>query len=66
MVDARPKQESWTDKQTNQKRSKIVFVIESFQFLGGRDDAKPASKIDKSDLPPGTKAAATDDTEPPF
>ena len=30
---ARAKQESWDDKQTGQKRSKIVFIVESFTLI---------------------------------
>ena len=35
-VESRARLEQWTDKTTNQKRSKIRFVGESFQFLGAR------------------------------
>ena len=35
--------ESWDDKTTGQKRSKLVVVLESFQFLGKQtDEAAPA------------------------
>ena len=38
-VEARVKNESWTDKETNEKRSKIGFDVERFQFIGGKRDA---------------------------
>lgn len=35
----RLKVDSWDDKTTGQKRSKVKVVVESFQFLGKRDDS---------------------------
>lgn len=46
-VIARATNETWDDKETGQKRSKMKFVVEEFQFVGGKggdDDARPASK----------------------
>jgi single-strand DNA-binding protein len=37
MVEGRLKTETWEDKQTGGKRSKLKVVCESFQFLGSRD-----------------------------
>jgi single-strand DNA-binding protein len=34
LVEGRLRYETWEDKQTSQKRSKLVVVIESFQFVG--------------------------------
>jgi len=47
MIEGRLRLDTWEDKQTNQKRSKLGVVMESFQFLdyGGRgseDGAPPA------------------------
>jgi len=39
MVEGRPRSDSWDDKQTGQKRSRLVVVLEQFQLLdsaGGR------------------------------
>jgi len=36
-VEGRLKQESWEDKTTGQKRSKLKVVCENMQLLGGRD-----------------------------
>jgi single-strand DNA-binding protein len=36
-VEGRLKFDSWEDKQTGGKRSKLTVVVENFQFLGGRD-----------------------------
>jgi single-strand DNA-binding protein len=37
-VEGRLQLDSWDDKTTGQKRSKLKVVGENFQFLGGRDD----------------------------
>ncbi len=47
-IEGRLKLDSWEDKQTNQKRSKLTVVLESFQFVDsgnrpGEDTAAPAS-----------------------
>src|SRR3954454_12460241 len=36
MVEGRLKLDTWDDKQTNQKRSRLGVVLESFQFLDSR------------------------------
>src|SRR5215831_16451135 len=36
MVEGRLKYDTWDDKQTNQKRSKLSVVLESFQFLDSK------------------------------
>lgn len=36
-VEGRLKLDTWDDKTTGQKRSKMKVVLENFQFLGGRD-----------------------------
>jgi len=53
MIEGRLKLDSWEDKQTNQKRSRLVVVLDSFQFLdfGGR----PA---DEGGVPPPPRPAA--------
>lgn len=45
MIEGRLKLDTWEDKQTNQKRSKLGVVLEAFQFLdfgGGRAAAEEA------------------------
>ena len=48
LVEGRLKYDSWDDKQTNQKRSRLVVVLENFQFLdsgrseGGASGSAPA------------------------
>src|SRR5262245_29887872 len=38
-VEGRLQLDSWDDKQTGQKRSKLKVVGENIQLLGGRDDS---------------------------
>ena len=38
-IEGRLKQDSWDDKTTGQKRTKMKVVVENFQLLGGRDNA---------------------------
>jgi single-strand DNA-binding protein len=38
-VTAKIRVEKWDDKQTGDKRSKTVFVVEEFRFLGGKREA---------------------------
>lgn len=47
-VEARAKMDEWQDKETGQKRSKMKFVVESFQFCGGdrKDDGKASGEIE--------------------
>lgn len=43
LIEGRLKYDTWEDKQTNQKRSKLKVVLESFQFLdSARGEGAPA------------------------
>src|SRR5689334_6830667 len=43
LIEGRLKLDTWEDKQTNQKRSKLGVVAESFQFIdSNRGEASPA------------------------
>lgn len=45
LIDGRLKFDSWEDKQTGNKRSKLSVVVDTVQFLsGGRDDAGEQEK----------------------
>lgn len=41
-VEGRLKMDSWEDKTSGQRRTKLKVVLESFQFIGGRADSAPA------------------------
>lgn len=61
-------QETWEDKQTGKKRSKIKVIMDEFTFVRSRDGgeaeeqpkANPRAKIDPMDVPKA-KDADTDD-----
>jgi single-strand DNA-binding protein len=63
MIEGRLKYDTWDDKQTNQKRSKLSVVLETFQFLGdgnrGGGEGAPAG------APPARRPAATGEAPPP-
>lgn len=42
LVEGRLRLDQWDDKQTGQRRSRLGVVMESFQFLGGRDEGGSA------------------------
>lgn len=47
MVEGRLKLDSWDDKTTGAKRSKLGVVAESVQFLGGNDGTAPAPRAER-------------------
>ena len=51
-IEGRLKLDSWEDKETHQKRSKMKVVLEGFQFLGA-----PGGKTEFKDTPPGDEGA---------
>jgi single-strand DNA-binding protein len=63
-ISGRLRQESWEDKNTNEKRSKLGVVIESFQFLGS--STKSADKPKQEDLPSKPAKQPNDDDSVPF
>ena len=70
LMEGRLRYETWEDKQTNQKRSKLGVVLESFQFIdqragegGGGAPARPASAARSSG--PAAEPPAESDAPPP-
>ena len=68
-VSGRLKQDTWEDKQTGAKRSKLGVVVDDFQFIGGKggkkdDDAPPPAK--KRAPVAAVKHELVDDLEIPF
>ena len=41
-VEGQLKMDTWDDKTTGQKRSKLYVIVDNFQFIGGRDGGAPA------------------------
>lgn len=70
LVEGRLKLEQWDDRQTNQKRSKLKVVCETFQFLRyeGGDDAgeerRPASTQTQTRSRPENKPAESTQEAP--
>lgn len=67
MVEGRLRLDSWEDKQTSQKRSKLGVVMESFQFLdsGRNRDAGPAEGGRTRTASPPPPAEPEADSGPP-
>jgi single-strand DNA-binding protein len=71
LVEGRLRQDTWEDKTTHQKQSKLKVVIDNFQFIGARDPNQPgaASPPDASRAVSHQNAAPAADTsttaEPP-
>jgi single-strand DNA-binding protein len=55
LISGRLHQDSWIDKNTGQKRSKIVVIAENLQMLGSRDSESGSSPT--SNKPPQRQAA---------
>lgn len=71
MVEGRLRLDTWEDKQTNQKRSKLGVVLESFQFLdskgsdeagGGYSRPRPSGQAAAA-APPAQQAPSHDGEE---
>jgi len=67
MIEGRLKYDTWEDKQTNQKRSKLGVVMESFQFLdyGGRGSDEGAPAPSRGKTAPAQPPPADPAEEPP-
>ena len=71
-IEGRLRLDSWEDKQTGQKRSKLGVVLENFQFMGtggqgGRsDDAPEASRPRVAPAPQSADAPPPEDDDVPF
>ena len=75
-IEGRLQMDTWDDKQTGQKRSKLRVVGESMQLLGSRPagagetagEERPASAGSKTSAPPpkASAPAEPDDDEIPF
>ena len=67
LVEGRLKLDQWDDKETGQKRSRMGIVVESFNFVGARDDTpEPSQPQARSEAPKPTssKPSGIDDDVP--
>jgi single-strand DNA-binding protein len=60
LIEGRLEQESWIDKETQDKRSKLVVVVESFTFTNGRKSGRGGKA---APAPPAVAATATPEKE---
>ena len=72
LIEGRLRMDTWDDKQTGQKRSKLVVVAEGFQFLGGPrsgDGAAPSPQAPAASRPapppPAEMGGGEAETAPP-
>jgi single-strand DNA-binding protein len=75
-IEGRLQLDTWDDKQSGQKRSKLKVVGEGLQLLGGRpggggggggdEEGSGASRSSRPAPPPKTAPAGADDDEIPF
>jgi single-strand DNA-binding protein len=59
LVEGRLKLDSWDDKQTGQKRSRLGVVAETVQFLGSRAEQGDAHSSSEAPQPDAIDAAAS-------
>ncbi|GAB5558769.1 MAG: single-stranded DNA-binding protein [Synoicihabitans sp.] len=60
-VEGRLRFDSWEDKNTGQKRSRLSVVLENFQFIGGRGDDQGGGGASSG----GSSASMERNTPPP-
>lgn len=71
-VAGRLKTDEWTDKNTNQKRTKLKVVVDSFQFVGGPDkpeqsqQQRPAQRSNSMPNGAGQGGASAAEDDVPF
>lgn len=58
LIEGRLRLDTWDDKQTGQKRSKLGVVVEGFQFLGGGNRAEGGTDTARTRAPAAATAAA--------
>ena len=60
MVEGRLRLDSWEDKNTQQKRSRLKVVLENVQFLGARSNGTPAEVREGEQAPQQRQDARPD------
>lgn len=66
LVEGRLKQESWEDKNTKQKQSKLKVVLESFSFIDANKADGPAPARQPAPTTPATNASTPESDDVPF
>jgi single-strand DNA-binding protein len=65
LVEGRLRYQTWDDKQTNQKRSKLGVVMENFQFMDSKSTGDGDSAPRSRPAPPTKSAPPADGDAPP-
>ena len=65
MIEGRLKLDTWEDKQTNQKRSRLGVIMESFQFLDFNKSAEGVPSGAPRNRPAQATAPEADASSPP-
>lgn len=63
-IDGSLRFDQWEDRQTGQKRSKLKVVVDTFQFIGGRDDTRQPASDDGWGTSPASRPAPNPPHEP--
>lgn len=67
LIDGRLKQETWEDRQTGQKRHKIVIIVESLVLCGSkREDGDAPARQPATPAADAGEAPPVDDSDVPF
>ncbi|MBN2069618.1 MAG: single-stranded DNA-binding protein [Opitutales bacterium] len=64
-IEGRLKLDQWDDRNTGEKRSKLGVVVETFQFVGGRDETSGGGDYSESTAAPARQSAPRAATPPP-
>ena len=65
-VQGRVKQDTWDDKATGQKRSKLKVVVDQFHFVGGKREQAPVSGQEPRPSTPAPAGNTGSDEDVPF
>ena len=66
LVEGHLKLDTWTDKQTNEKRSKLKIVVDQFQFLDRLQDGRPSQAREATTYDAAPVGGDVDGQEIPF
>ena len=66
MIEGRLRMDRWQDKQSGANRSKLVIVVESFQFIGGRGESTGSASIETPQRRAAPPEGSVSDGDIPF
>lgn len=59
-VEGRLKLDTWEDKTSGQKRSRLKVIVDSFEFIGGKQDGEQQEQREPQSKPPAQRKPPTD------